>query len=367
MDKFITEFLVKEIRIGKMLLAPIDLLVLIGMTVAGIMLRTSVFGYTFVNEESALYGSYMEVAAGMKFTGCVFDMALALLAAAIVYQLTGHKIKSFLAYGITAVLPVLVAESVMWGTADSVYLFFAMLSMHFLLKDKTDAAVLVYGISVFLNGFALFLLPLYLVLFLNGKTHLYSFSLPLLGGVLRSILMGTEGGSAFPLFTVEHLLAVSREEELLSYNCPNIFGIIGADKFTSEYKWVALFFVIGLIMMYCMVLITRELSWTKEQLLEISLFFCLFIPFVAPGMNERSFLLADMLALVLGFMNLKKFYLPVIMVTVTYISYSAYFRGESALPVAAVSFAVLILIAHLVKEQVAKGWIVKNTENLEEV
>lgn len=347
MDKWLTDFMVKECKVGKLLLAPLDFLLLIGITFAGIMLRAAVFSYYFLNEEQVLYSKYMEIAFEMKIFSCICDVALAIMVAASVYRLTKKKIKTMLAYGITFVLPVVVSNSAMWGTADSAYLFFLVLAVSLSIAEKNDAALIVFGISLFLNGHAIFLLPLFALFLLQGKVHWYGFSVPLLGGILRYILMAEESGVKIPLFEVERILALSRECKLLSYGCPNVFGIIGADKFVYEYEKVAFAFAVGFAVMYVLFLLEKKVVMNTEWVLRVSVFLCMLLPFIAPNMNERSLLPICILSLIWGFYQLDKFWVPVVMTTIGYISYSSYFRGESAVPYQAVAFAMLVLICYL--------------------
>lgn len=355
MDKWLTSFVIKEFKIGKLSLAPLDFLLLIGMTFAGIMLRVSVFGYYFLNEEHALYERYMEMAFGMKIFSCICDVLLSIMVAACVYHLTKHKIKTMLAYGITFVLPIIVSNSAMWGTADSAYLCVLLLAVYLVLCEKNDAAVIVYGISLFLNAHAIFLLPLFVLLLLQGKVHWYGFSVPLLGGILRYIFMANDSGVQIPLFEVENILSLSRESKLLSYGCPNVFGIIGADKFVYEYEKVAFGFAVGFAVMYVLFLLEKKVVMNTEWVLRVSVFLCLFLPFILPNMNERSLLPVCILSLVWGFYKLDKFWVPIVMTTIGYIAYSSYLRGESAVPYQAVAFAWLALICYLFYGQVMKN------------
>ena len=342
MDKWLTTVLVKEIKCGIWQLAPLDFLVLIGMTVCGIMLRMTVAGSYPVLET---YGAYVSAKMGIQVVCYLFDWAIAVLLAVTVFGLTKHKIKAFLAYGITFVLPVLVSASAMWGLGDSIYLFFALLSFVLFLHEKRNLAVLIYGMSVFFHPYALFLLPLYALAYLQGKIKLLSFLSPLAGIVLHYVLAK---GNSFILFAAENALVEQRESKLLSYNCPNLFYIIGPDKFVNEYEKVAFFFAVGLMAVLVLVLLTKKLGNTTIEILEIALFLCLFLPFTLPGMHERSFLLACVISLVYGFVKLQRFWLPIVITTITYISYSAFFRGESAVPLTGVAFVVLFLIAYMV-------------------
>lgn len=342
MDKWLTTVLVKEIKGGKWQFAPIDVLLLIGITVCGVMLRMTVAGSYPVLET---YGPYVSAKMGIQIACYIFDFAIAVLLAVTVFQFTKHKIKGFLAYGIAFVLPVLVSASAMWALGDSIYLFFALLSFVLFLNEKSNLAVLIYGISVFLHPYALFLLPLYVLAYLQGKIKLASFLSPIAGVALHYVLANA---NSFVLFAAENALLKQRESKLLSYNCPNIFHIIGPDKFVNEYEKVALLFTIGLTAVLVLVLLTKKLGNTVAEKIEIALFLSLFLPFFLPGMNERSLVLACVISLVYSFVKLHRFWLPIVITIISYISYSAFFRGESAVPLTGVAFVLLFLIAYLV-------------------
>lgn len=364
MDEFLTGFLVKEIKIGKILLTPLDLLLLVGMTVSGIMLRYSVAGYSALPDS----GSYLALETGLKMTGYVFDFALAVLLGVLTRRLTGHMVRALLAYGIAFVLPVFVSGSAMWGMGDSIYLFFLLCSFGLLLLEKRQLSLLVYGVSVFFHPYALFLLPLYILLTFRGEMPVWCFLSPLAGSILRMVLplwgrmeearAALEGSKLrmvlcakgfFPPFAAERLLLESRGERLLSYNCPNLFQIIGTDKFVMEYEKVALVFSLGLTLILLAVLSYRQMSLEGEMLFRLALLFCLFLPYTMPGMHERSLLPACLVSLFYGFVYLRRFYLPILLTTAAYISYSAYFRGESVVPLAGVAFVWLALLVWLMR------------------
>lgn len=344
MDKWLTTVLVKEIKVGKWHLAPLDLLVLIGMTVSGIMLRVTVADAYPVLEN---FMDYVSVEAGIRMISYLFDWAIAILLSVMVYHLTKHKIQSFLAYGIAFVLPVFVSASAMWSLGDSIYLFFALLSLSFYICGKRSVAVLVLGISVFFHLNGLFLLPLYVLAYLQGKIKLPYFISPMAAVILHFVLAK---GNYFVLFQAENALLQQRESKLLSYNCPNVFYLIGPDKFVNEYEKVALFFALGLNMILVLVLLKRQFGNTSTESLEIALLLCLFLPFVLPWMNERSLLLACGISLLYGSAKLQRFWMPIVLTIITYISYSAFFRGESAVPLTGVAFVVFFLIAYMVRK-----------------
>lgn len=344
MDKKITDFIVTELKIGKWKIAPIDFMLFIAAAVFGIMTRISVVSYRCM--ELPLYE---KISDGLKIaTGC-FDLLLAILCALFVYELTSHKVKAFLAYAIIIMLPVLCAGSGMWGMGDSIFVFFAVLSLYLLVKEKGNAAVICYGISLFLSRYAFFLLPLYAIAFMQKKTRLVYYLAPFCGVWFRNGVVSQEGALSVPGFEAERLLTIARGDGLLSYNWPNFFQIIGPDKFVQEYGVVAksMAAVLMFVLVVSAVSFGREL--TKENTVPVALTFSMLFPFIMPQMDERCGLLADVLAVIFVMKYMDMYYVAVIQVIISYIAYSAYFRGESVIPLSYVAFVMLFLIVVMLR------------------
>ncbi len=344
MDKKITDFIVTELKIGKWKLAPIDLLLLVFAPVFGAMARSCVLSYTCLEVPS-----YVEMSTALKAVTACFDLLLAIVSGLYVYDLTAHKIKAFLAYAIVIMLPVLSAGSAMWGMGDSMYVFFAVLSLWLLGKGKGNTAVLCYGVSLFLSRYAFFLLPVYAIAFMQKKTKLVAYLAPLCGAWFRNGLVSADGELAFPVFEAERLLSLMRGEHLISYNWPNFFQIIGPDKFVAEYSIVFKCFAAVVMLTVVVLVLQKGDEIIGGKLIALSLLLVMLFPFLMPGMDERCGLLADILAVVFVMKYADMYYVAIIQVILSYIAYSAYFRGESVIPLGYVAFVALFLIVVMLR------------------
>lgn len=344
MDKKLTDFIVTELKIGKWRLAPIDLLLVVFAAVFGIMTRSCVLSYTCM--ESRLY---LELSDGLKIaTGC-FDVFLSVVSGLYVYELTGQKLKALIAYAIVIMLPVLSAGSAMWGMGDSVFVFCAVLSLYLLTKGKGNAAVIVYGVSMFLSRYAFFLLPVFAIAYMQKKTKLVAYLAPLCGAWFRNGIMSNEGPISFPVFEAERILSLTRGENLLSYNWPNFFQIIGPDKFVTEYAAVFKS-VAAVIMLVAVILVLQKgEEMTSGKLISLSLLLAMVMPYVMPQMDERCGLLADILAVIFVLKYTDMYYIAIVHVIISYIAYSAYFRGEPVIALCYVAFVLLFLIVIMLR------------------
>lgn len=344
MDKKITDFIVTELKIGKWSLAPIDMLLLVFAAVFGAMARSCVYSYSCMEATA-----YLEMSGGLKAATACFDVLVAIVSAGYVFELTGHKVKSFLAYAVVIMLPVLSAGSAMWGMGDSVFVFFAVLSLLLLTKEKGTAALICYGVSLFLSRYAFFLLPVYAIAFMQKKVKFAAFLAPLCGVWFRNGLCANDGELSFPIFEAERLMSLTRGQNLLSYNRPNFFQIIGPDKFVTEYTLVFKSLT-AVIMLVTVVLVLQKQEELKSgKIVSLSLLLAMVIPFVMPQMDERCGLLADILAVIFVMKYTDMYYVAVIHVIVSYIAYSAYFRGEPVIPLCYVAFVMMFLIVVMLR------------------
>ena len=70
MDKKITDFLVKEMKIGKWMLAPIDLLLFVAAAVFSVVIRISVVDYTVIELPAFVkYGNMLSIVTGITAAG----------------------------------------------------------------------------------------------------------------------------------------------------------------------------------------------------------------------------------------------------------------------------------------------------------
>lgn len=338
MDKKFTSFLTKELQIGKVCLAPIDILLFAATAVFGIMLRLSVVSYAPIG-----FPAFLRLAGVMKPISMVFDFLLSIVGGLFVFRLTKEKLKGYLAYTLLFLLPVVCAQSAMWGMGDSIYVFFAVLALFLLYLGKGNAALVAYGISLFLNRYAFFLLPVFALAYLQKKNRLYFWLFPFCGAWFRCGFLHKQGLLSIPVFEMERLFQRLRPEVLLSYNWPNLYQIMGPDKFVMEYGMVAKGIAVALMAVF-VVYAYQAKKDVIANLLPLCVFSCMLFPFVMPQMDERAGFLADVLVVIFAMQYMELFYVAVFQVIISYIAYSAYFREESVLPLGFVALASLGLV-----------------------
>jgi len=227
-----------------------------------------------------------------KLAAMVLDFALALFVAVLVYGYTAHRNKAFLTYAILAIYPTMVANSALWGKNSVFYSF-------------------------------LFFLGLYLH---NKGQKILAFV-----SMAAGIVIGIAG------------MTVSTE--VLTLGWPNLFEITGKNMFVELYNRVSVLCLLGILLTFFYIGVKKQVEITKELALQLFLFLALLVPFFAPSMPAWAGYTADIAALLYAMCWVKKFYIPMLHLIVSYCAYANVLNGESKLPMVVYAVILLLLLA----------------------
>ncbi len=356
MDKKFRDFLTTEYRMGKIMIAPIDLLLLAATLLFGILLRSRLYPI-LAPKEPGLPSVFGEGIMSMKYFSTALDCLMALCGGLVVWKLTGSRIRAFLTVTVLFLSPAIVADSALWGMADSLYLSLSLLSLLAVLCGRTAAAGILLGIAVFFSPLALILLPAVcgqIISTDNGKKGKLLAAAALLytaAGTLLHLFMITDSGPAIPPFSMERILEQSRGGRLLSYHVPGIYAMIGEGAFVSEYTKAGYImgFAVALVLFYLSCRICVGSLCDSAWLIRMSLLCALILPFILPGMNERCLLPAGMLGVILAMCEPAFYKVAVVETIIAFLPTAAYFREESFLPMPYIALAQLVLIVYYYK------------------
>ena len=270
LDKFLRENLVHgEISIGKFKAAFLDILLTAGVTAAAALIRESIFG---ISGNPGLEGSTA------MLVYCVLDFVLALLLAFFVWKTTRNRLKTVGIYSLAVIWPAIAGNSALNGGFEVVF------------------AVL-----------------LVLFLFLITKRKLYN-------------------GASFWCFIIAasafQILQGDAPTDRLTNYWPNIYTLFSETGYYIEYGYAGKLLVFGiLLIVFYYISKKKEVKVTPELLVASGLFVTLFISAFYPFMNYRSGFLANVFALLLFIQNKNKFYVPMAMCIISYVSYGYFYNG----------------------------------------
>lgn len=270
LDKFLRENLVHgEISIGKFKAAFLDILLTAGVTVAAALIRESIFG---ISGNPGLEGGTA------MLVYCVLDFVLALLMAFFVWKTTRNRLKTVGIYSLAVIWPAIAGNSALNGGFEVV--------------------------------FAVILVALLCVICMKKVYNMKTFWLLT---ILTSAFQIVQGDAP--------------TDRLTNY-WPNIYTLFSETGYYIEYGYAGKLLVFGiLLIVFYYISKKKEVKVTPELFVASGLFVTLFISAFYPFMNFRSGLLANVFALLLFIQNKNKFYVPMAMCIISYVSYGYFYNG----------------------------------------
>ncbi len=271
LDKFLRDNLVHgEISIGKFKFAFLDILLTVCITGAAVMIRKAIFG---ISGNPGLEGGTA------MLVYCVLDFVLALLMAAFVWKTTENRLKVVGVYSLAVIWPAIAGNSALNGGFEVV--------------------------------FAVILVALLCIICAKKVFNMKTFWLITIFASIFQIAQGDAPAT-----------------KLTNY-WPNIYTLFSETGYYNEYGFAGKLLVIGiLLIIFYYISKKKEVKVTPELLVASGLFVSLFISAFYPFMNYRSGFLANVFALLLFIQNKNKFYVPMAMCIISYVSYGYLYNGE---------------------------------------
>lgn len=375
MDKKLRNFLYKKIKLAGMEYRILDLIFLAGIILSGFMMRISlksvvtvdysyflerwvgelkINGFGALKEDFYNYNPpYMVILyfisvlkvnplTGIKVVSCFFDIIIAVTVAAIVKNITKSKQHTMIAFGAAWMLPTVVANGAMWGQCDSIYTSFIMLAIYYILKEKPGKSMIFYGIAFGFKMQSLFILPAFLILWSKRKVKLIHFlNIPLMYFI--SLLPAVFAGKSF-LDTIGLYVGQTKDGSELSYNWPGLYEIFGVDSFYEHYGIAAMCFVVGILMCVMFYLAYKNYEVTKRRMIDTFFYIAMVALYFLPHMHERYGYVGGIIAIIVGVINTKKLYIPVLHVIASYGAYQAWLSDHRIVPFWVYSFMLFYII-----------------------
>lgn len=298
---------------------------------------------------AAQFGSKSMVA--MKLISVFFDMLLATASGWIAYEIRKKESLAMITFSIVWLAPTVISNSSMWGQCDSIYCTFLLLTVLFFIKDKSRIAMIFYGIAFAFKLQALFWFPVILLLWLYKKMKTVDFIwIPLM--YLISIVPAWIAGRPLTELLGIYFAQTGIDTNRLSMKYPNIYYIIGELNLPEWYSGAGKLFAVGIILLFMVAVIYKLMhtGLTPELLLMICYAEGALALYFLPQMHERYGYFIEVVAIILGVICLKLFWVPVVHILVTFITYSYYYNYDQPknIPIFILSLVMLVLMLFMV-------------------
>lgn len=267
----------------------------------------------------------------IKLFSSLFDFGIGIQIYFIVKKLTGSRIRGAIGYAITDMGLTVICNSALWGQCDSIYGFFAILCIWFVLEDRPGLSWLSFSISFAFKLQAVFILPALLVLWLRGKTQIrYVVYVPLVYLIfaLPAAIAGGVSGAGF-LNRLGEVFKIYNNQSGSNTNATNNAGTFLAliYKNYAGGKGICTFslvFAFVLNILLALYLIRFRAPLKDGTVIKIFLLFSMTVPYFLPHMHERYFYLADLIMGIYVFMHPKRVILWIVQLFNSFTGYAIY-------------------------------------------
>ena len=255
----------------------------------------------------------------VKLPGLFFDVLLCVGAAALVHAVTKSAVRSVGAGLVLFLAPTIFLNSALWGQTDSYYAAFCLLFVLAAMTDRPWLAMASLGIAVSFKLQSVFVFPFLMALWMTKKISWKMLWVPpavYLLSLIPALLAGRPILDALTIY-----LGQAGYSETLTLNAPNLYawmnylpyGIVGP---------AAILLTVGVIGLYLYGVQYRATTYPRPRtFLLLAALSASLVPYFLPGMHERYFYLQDALAVIVAFCCPSLFFLPLLSVFSSLISY----------------------------------------------
>lgn len=285
LDQFLRNLVHGEFSVGKKTFAFLDILLAVCITGVGALIREAIFG---ISGNPGLEGGSQ-----MLFF-CVLDFALALLIGFFVWETTENRMKTVVAYSLAVIWPAIAGNSALNGGHEVEYAVTLLLCLVLVAMKKKYNQISFWMITL--------------------------------------------------LSCVAQVACSERPGEKLTNFWPNIYTLFSETGFVTEYGVTGKLLVVGILLIVFYYISKKKIIVTPELLVASGLFVTLFISTFFPFMNYRSGLLANVFGILMFMQNKKKFYVPMAMCIISYVSYGFYYNGYVSVFFWIYAFGLVVLM-----------------------
>lgn len=271
---------------------------------------------------------------GIKVFSVLFDFLTAFLVQKMVRgYFTGNynRMIANICFAFTLFVPTIIFNSAYWGQCDSIYTFFLICSIYCYGKEKWNLVFICMGCAFAFKLQAIFLMPLYLVLYVKDKKFsILKFGLIPFTYFIWSIPAYFAGKPVSKIIQMFLSYGTGTTTGLTnSFN--NLYTLVlSKDENVNHYIRVV-GVTLTLILIVCSMAVFVKIKWEADlyKLITVALYFVILITYFLPGMHERYLYIGDVLCIVWWVMSRKRelWYIPSGILMFSLLSYMRYITG----------------------------------------
>ena len=290
----------------------------------------------------------------IKLLSTLFDIVLAYSAARLVGLVRGGRGRMRGCFFAVLFLPTVFLNGALWGQCDSIYVAFAILAVCLALDGKPVSAMVCMAVSFGFKLQAVFVMPVFVVLWAQGKfklRHFLVFPAAYVLLVLPAVLAGRPFTDTLMLYYDQSYTVGSA----LNYNSPSVYSFFYnvADEAGAARAGIIAAFAFMAAVLAGSLFSKRRSS--PAVTLGAAVLLSIGIPFLLPHMHDRYFFAADVLTLCMAFADPLCIPAAAAAQFASLLGYHAYLKMRYLLPMKygalALIFALAAAAAFYIKEE----------------
>lgn len=278
----------------------------------------------------------------IKAISIIFDYLMAFAIAILTYNLTNkNEKKSAIAYCIAISMPTVILNSSWWGQCDSIYSFFAILSINYLIKQDYKKSILLLGVSFAFKLQAIFLFPLYAFVWAASNKKKFKFYyffivlIPIIIAGIPPMLLGRSPQNTYNIY-------ISQTKENGKYVTMNIFNYYTLASDVNKGQILATgnfgldnsgFIYLAIILLSVFIYeLKNKQEMDGKKIIMMAIWSIIAIIFFLPRMHDRYLYIAEILAIVYTMMSPKKFSVLLILESIATVNYIKIYKNTIFTP-----------------------------------
>lgn len=297
----------------------------------------------------------------IKAASLAFEYGSAFFVFALVHKFRSATV-ALAAAAVFLFLPTVVLNGALWGQCDSVYTFFLLGYVYFLLENKNNLAFVFVGLAFAFKLQTIFIVLLPTLLFATRQLSFKQVILVPLIYFLAIMPAALAGRPLADLLTI-YLGQAGSTANLLTANAPSVYALM--TKASPElFSKIGVLFTGLLVLLFFLLAKIKKTSGEKnELLLYTAALSVLLIPYFLPRMHERYFYPADVLLFVLAFRWPQLWFAPVVCGLASMFSYFPFLFDRIAVDFIYLSSALLMLVVFLTYDFLTRFFFIKKIQD----
>ncbi len=276
----------------------------------------------------------------IKGVSILFDCVLAYFAMLLVLRKYPRKRVGAATFFAALLVPSILVNGAMWGQCDSIFTAFALGGLYYGLEKKSRTSWAFFAIALSFKLQSVFLLPMLLVLLMAKRIRLrdvWAFPTTFVALLLPAMLAGKSFLNCITIYWRQ-----ANTYSQLSMLAPSVFAWLPEGARSNIPVTAAGIFAAGSVTLGLLLyLFRRKERLDDENMVDVAYLFALLIPFLLPLMHERYFYAADAMALIYLFYKPRRWYIPTLTCSASFLCHTAYLFDATTVPMWLLTFGML--------------------------